>query len=49
MSAQVGDFKLVVEEHLDFADVTIAKWQSETTGLKVTWASNESASLLLSR
>lgn len=39
----VGDFKLVVEDSLEFApEIQIAKWQSESTGLKVVWASNES-------
>lgn len=41
---KVGDFRLVVEDQLDFAkDVKIAKWQSESTGLKVVYGSNESA------
>ncbi|GAA5857078.1 hypothetical protein JCM9279_001947 [Rhodotorula babjevae] len=40
---QVGDFKLVVQDQLEFApSVHVAKWQSESTGLKVVWASNES-------
>ncbi|GAA6054755.1 hypothetical protein JCM3770_000927 [Rhodotorula araucariae] len=40
---RVGDFKLVVQEQIEFAPkVHIAKWQSESTGLKVVWASNES-------
>lgn len=40
---QVGDFRLVVEDQLEFAkDVQIAKWQSESTGLKVVYSSNES-------
>ena len=33
---QVGDFKIVVQDQLEFApSVHIAKWQSESTGLKV--------------
>lgn len=33
---QVGDFKLVVQDQLEFApSVHVAKWQSESTGLKV--------------
>lgn len=44
MPEKVGDFRLVVEDQLDFAkDVKIAKWQSESTGLKVVYGSNESA------
>lgn len=40
---EVGDFKLVVADSLEFApQIQIAKWQSESTGLKVVWASNES-------
>lgn len=42
--AEVGDFKLVVQDELEFAKgVQIAKWQSQSTGLKVVWCGNESA------
>ncbi|GJN92120.1 hypothetical protein Rhopal_005150-T1 [Rhodotorula paludigena] len=40
---EVGDFKLVVQDELEFAKgVQIAKWQSQSTGLKVVWCGNES-------
>ncbi|GAA5957635.1 hypothetical protein JCM21900_000775 [Sporobolomyces salmonicolor] len=39
---KVGDFKLVTRQKLDFAaDVQIAKWESESTGLKVVWSGVE--------
>ncbi|GAA5862491.1 hypothetical protein JCM1840_004200 [Sporobolomyces johnsonii] len=39
---KVGDFKLVTQQKLDFAaDVQIAKWESESTGLKVVWSGVE--------
>lgn len=38
---KIGNFDLVVEENLDFADVTVAKWTSSVTGLKVVWADVE--------
>jgi hypothetical protein len=37
----VGDFKLLTEEKLEFADVKIVKWRSESTGLRVVWADVE--------
>ncbi|GAA5896610.1 Sdd3p [Sporobolomyces salmoneus] len=39
---QVGDFKLVTKQDLDFATgVQLAKWESESTGLKVVWSGVE--------
>lgn len=40
-AAPHSDFKLLAEEKLEFADVRIVKWQSESTGLKVVWADVE--------
>ncbi|POY70063.1 hypothetical protein BMF94_6950 [Rhodotorula taiwanensis] len=43
MPQQVGDFRLIVDDELEFAKgIRIAKWQSESTGLKVVYGSNES-------
>lgn len=40
-AAPSSDFKLLAQEKLEFADVNILKWQSESTGLKVVWADVE--------
>lgn len=41
------DFKLVTEHKLEFADVRVVKWRSESTGLKVVWADVEGKSELI--
>lgn len=42
---KVGDFKLVTKQDLDFATgVQLAKWESESTGLKVVWSGVEGES-----
>ncbi|KAM0793479.1 hypothetical protein ACM66B_000920 [Microbotryomycetes sp. NB124-2] len=38
---QTGDFKRVADIKLEFADVRLVKWISQTTGLKVVWADVE--------
>ena len=44
---QVGDFKLVTKPELDFAKGTqLAKWESQSTGLKVVWSGVEGKSEL---
>jgi hypothetical protein len=40
----VGNFELITEETLEFADVRVAKWRSKETGLKVVWADVEGES-----
>lgn len=40
--AKVGDFELLTSAELEFAPVTVAKWQSTKTGLKVVYADVES-------
>lgn len=39
--SKLGNFELITEETLEFADVKIAKWRSKETGLKVVWADVE--------
>lgn len=34
----MGNFDLLTEFKLGFADIKVAKWQSRVTGLKVVWA-----------
>ena len=38
---QTGDFKRMADVKLEFADVRIVKWCSQSTGLKVVWADVE--------
>ncbi|KAK4057568.1 hypothetical protein OIO90_001213 [Microbotryomycetes sp. JL221] len=38
---QTGDFKRIANVKLEFADVNIVKWCSQSTGLKVVWADVE--------
>lgn len=45
--AKLGNFNLVVQEKLDYADITVAKWVSEVSGLKVVWADVEGKPLYL--
>lgn len=35
------EWKLLSEEKLEFADVKVMKWESQSTGLKVVWADVE--------
>lgn len=39
-----SDWKLLSETKLEFADVNVLKWRSESTGLKVVWADVEGQS-----
>lgn len=36
--SRMGNFDLLTEFKLGFADIKVAKWQSRVTGLKVVWA-----------
>lgn len=39
--SKIGNFELLAQEKLDYSDITIAKWRSTSTGLKVVWADVE--------
>lgn len=37
-AVETGEFKLVSDDVLEFGQVSIKKWHSQSSGLKVIWA-----------